>query len=142
MNVGQHSLLKHTWAAVLTLALGGLGEFPEGRDAQKPEQAPLSIPVEMPLLARKSWSHPKYYTLSLRAALTLSSLADSKKGMPMQTTKILSQTEQEKDKALLINTLTGHALVLSLLRGQIAELLLIQVGFRREAGLVVVHVYP
>lgn len=63
MNTGQHSLLKHTWAAVLILALEGLGELPVGRDVQELEQAPLSISVEMPLVARKSWSHPVYCTL-------------------------------------------------------------------------------
>lgn len=56
--------------------------------------------------------------------------------------QILSQTEQEKDKVILINTFTHHALVLSLLRGQITELILIQMGFRHEAGVMVVPVYP
>lgn len=82
MNTGQHSLLKHTQAAVLILALEGLGELPVGRDVQEPEQATLSISVEMPLVAGKSWVRPRYCTLPLRAALTLSSLAESKKGVP------------------------------------------------------------
>lgn len=65
MNMGQHSLLKRTWAAVLIFALEGLGELFEGRDVQKLEQAHLPISMEMPLVARKSWSHPRYCTLSL-----------------------------------------------------------------------------
>lgn len=96
MNMGQHSLFKHTWAAVFTLAPEGLGELPEGRDVQEPEQASPSISVEMPLEARESWSHSRYCTLSLRAALTLSTLADSKKGVPVQTKKSYHKLNKRK----------------------------------------------
>lgn len=95
MNMRQPSLLKHTWAAVLILALERLGELPEGRGVQEPEQAPLSLSVEMPLVARNSWSHPRYCTL--RAALALSSLADSKKG-PHTSNKSYRKLNKRKIK--------------------------------------------
>lgn len=89
MNMGQQSLLEHTWAAVLILALEGLGELLEGRGVQEPEKAPLSISVEKPLSLGSPGVVPG--TTHSLSELLLLCLWQTVKKVCMQTTNLIAK---------------------------------------------------